>query len=251
VICLCICRSFTSVPRIIFTRNIAHVRVHLRWPDFIFVYFRVISMFTALCIFWYLFTCNDCVQFQCSTHCISYQVFVCFCNQSRPPSIVGIFHDVIVTRCHKRFISCWDLSWGYLFFVSSARSPKLFMLACYLAPLIRLPAWPRLEASWRGLGDASSDALTTSLRSYGPRTTLRRLVQFHSFLKCNNTFIGQLTQGWHRTTRAICSQEQFIYQFLSNVNMYFSVHNVFVTTRHRKCIKCSQGANSSIYSMQV
>jgi hypothetical protein len=37
VICLCIFRSFTSVARVIFTRNSVHARVHLRWPALLFV----------------------------------------------------------------------------------------------------------------------------------------------------------------------------------------------------------------------
>jgi hypothetical protein len=80
VICLCIFRSFKSVARVIFIRNRVHARVHLHWPDLLFA-FHGLSMFSALCIWYFiviaLFTCNDCVQFQGSTHCISYQAFVC------------------------------------------------------------------------------------------------------------------------------------------------------------------------------
>jgi hypothetical protein len=128
VICLCIFRSYKYCQGFTFTHNSIHARVIFTRNSFkqgcIYVdplYYMFISE---------LFQCSLQNEFFaiCSLAMIAFNFKVLRIEfnikplsasnwGTRPHKTHGIFHDVIEMRCNKRFISCWDLSWGYLFFV--------------------------------------------------------------------------------------------------------------------------------------
>jgi hypothetical protein len=117
---------------------------------------------------------------------------------TRPHKMHGTFHDVIDTRYHTRVISFKGLFRGYLLCAKNASTAVQ-----HLAPLLRLLAWP--EASLCGRVRCIHHLAEVSWCKNHHSVASRTIPLFQ---KCNNTFIGQLTQGWHCTTRAICSKEQ-------------------------------------------
>jgi hypothetical protein len=135
---------------------------------------------------------------------------------TRPHKTHGKFHDVIDTRHHKHVISKPPWLEG-TFFVLRMQALQ------FNTWLLFWGYWPDQKLVFV----VGSDALTTSLRSYGPRTALRRLALFHCF---KNVTIHLLV-GLHRADTVqhvpFAHKSKFKYSFKS-VMFTFSSISVFI-----------------------